>query len=153
MSIAPVNCTVDVKAPAARAFELFAKHMGEWWPRGRTPGGKPHVDVVIEPQANGRWFEQAGDGTVTPWGRVLVWDPPHTLVLGWQLNSKFTFDPKVLMEVEIRFEPLPGGGTRVSLEHRNLEQLGVDAEDFAGRVRPGWRERLADFVQYSTAHV
>ena len=63
MSIAPVKCSVDVKAPLARAFELFAQNMGAWWPRGRTPGASPHKDVVVEPHMNGRWFER--DGTAT----------------------------------------------------------------------------------------
>jgi hypothetical protein len=56
------------------------------------------------------------------------------------------------MEVEILFEALPGGGTRVRLEHRDLEQLGSEAETFAGKVRSGWPERLGDFAQYAVTH-
>ena len=57
MSIAPVKCSVDVKASMARAFELFATNMGAWWPRGKTPARSPHAALVIEPRKNGRWFE------------------------------------------------------------------------------------------------
>jgi uncharacterized protein YndB with AHSA1/START domain len=152
MSIAPVKCSVEVKAAPARAFELFARNMGGWWPRGKTPGGKPHADLVIEPRQNGRWFERDAEGNETLWGRVLAWEPPHRLLLGWQLNHQFRFDPNLLMEVEIAFEPLAGGGTRVSLEHRNLEQLGADAELFASRVRSGWPERLGNFVAHTATH-
>lgn len=152
MSIAPVKCSVDVKASAARAFELFAQNMGAWWPRGKTPAGNPHADLVIEPRKNGRWFERDADGNETQWGKVLAWEPPHRLVLGWQLNHEFRFDSDLLMEVEIAFEQLAGGGTRVCLEHRDLEQLGAEAEAFSGRIRSGWSERMGNFAQYSATH-
>ena len=148
MSIAPVKCSVDVKAPAARAFALFAGNMGAWWPRGRTPGGNPHVELVIEPRKDGRWFERDAGGNETQWGKVLAWEPPRRLVLGWQLNHDFRFDPDLLTEVEVRFEDLPGGGTRVSLEHRDLERLGAEAETLAGKIRSGWPERMGDFAQH-----
>ena len=148
MSIAPVRCSVDVKVPVARAFELFAENMGAWWPRGKTPGGSPHVALVVEPRQDGRWFERDANGEETPWGRVLAWEPPRRLLLGWQLDHRFRFNADLLMEVEIRFEALATGGTRVSLEHRDLEQLGVDAEVFAGKVRSGWPERIENFATH-----
>ncbi len=150
--IAPIQCNVEVKASTARAFELFAQHMGAWWPRGKTPAGRPHAELIIEPRKDGRWFERDADGQETPWGKVLAWEPPRRLVLGWQLDHHFRFDADRLMEVEILFEALPGGGTRVRLEHRDLEQLGSEAETFAGKVRSGWPERLGDFAQYAVTH-
>jgi uncharacterized protein YndB with AHSA1/START domain len=150
--IAPIQCNVEVKASTARAFELFAQHMGAWWPRGKTPAGRPHAELIIELRKDGRWFERDADGQETPWGKVLAWEPPRRLVLGWQLNHQFRFDADLLMEVEILFEALPGGGTRVRLEHRDLEQLGSEAETFAGKVRSGWPERLGNFAQYAVTH-
>ena len=69
MSIAPVKCSVDVKAPMARAFELFAANMGSWWPRGKTPAGNLHAELIVEPRNNGRWFERDAEGHETLWGR------------------------------------------------------------------------------------
>jgi uncharacterized protein YndB with AHSA1/START domain len=149
MSIAPVKCSVDVKASSARAFELFAQNMGAWWPRGKTPAGSPHAALVIEPRNEGRWFERDADGHETQWGKVLAWDPPRRLLLGWQLNHNFRYDHELLMEVEILFEDIAGGGTRVTLEHRNLERLGVESEAFAGKVRSGWPARMENFAQYA----
>jgi uncharacterized protein YndB with AHSA1/START domain len=149
MSIASVTCSVEVKASPTRAFDLFAQNMGAWWPRGRTPAGSPHVAVVLEPRIDGRWFERDAAGHETQWGKVLSWEPPRRLVLGWQLDHNFRFDAQLLMEVEILFEEMVGGGTRVTLEHRNLERLGADAEAFAGKVRSGWPERLENFAQYA----
>lgn len=149
MSIAPVKCSVVVKASPARAFDLFAQNMGAWWPRGKTPAGRPHAELVVEPRNDGRWFERDADGHETQWGKVLAWEPPRRLLLGWQLDHTFRHDPDLLMEVEILFEAIAGGGTRVSLEHRNLELLGAEAEAFAGKVRSGWPERMENFAQYA----
>lgn len=126
--------------------------MGAWWPRGKAPAGSPHAALVVEPRIDGRWFERNADGHETQWGRVLAWEPPRRLLLGWQLDHNFCFDADLLMDVEIHFEELVGGGTRVSLEHRNLERLGAAAEAFAGKVRSGWPARMGDFAQYATSH-
>jgi len=149
MSIAPVKCSVDVKVSSERAFEIFAQNMGAWWPRGKTPAANPHTALVVEPKKDGRWFERDAEGQETQWGRVLAWEPPRRLLLGWQLDHSFRYDPELLMEVEIVFEALAGGGTRVSLEHRDLERLGARAEEFAGKVRSGWPERMGNFSQHA----
>ena len=148
MSIAPIKCSVEVKGTAARAFEVFSKSAGAWWPRGKTPGNHPHVDLLIEPNKDGRWFERDAAGNETQWGTVLAWDPPRRLLLGWQLDHQFRFDPALLTEVEILFDELPGGVTRLSLEHRNLERLGAEAESLAGKIRSGWPERLGNFAHF-----
>jgi len=146
MTIAPVVRTVEVKAPPARAFALFAGEMGRWWPRGKTIGAKPHAAIVVEPHEGGRWYERDEEGTETPWGKVLVWDPPERLVLGWQIEKSFRYDAAMLTEVELAFAALPEGGTRVTLEHRNLERYGEDAPRIAGLVGPGWGDILGFFA-------
>lgn len=151
MTIAPIVRTVDVAAPPARAFDLFTRQIGRWWPVGKTVAKNPHADVLIEPRAGGRWFEVDEGGVETHWGKVLVWDPPGRLVLGWQLNSRFSYDPDFLTEVELNFAP-EGGGTRVTLEHRNLERFGPDAEKFAGQLGGGWPTFLAEYANYVSSH-
>jgi hypothetical protein len=49
------------------------------------------------------------------------------LVLAWQIDAQWRFDPSLVTEVEIRFIP-DGDGTRLELEHRNLERFGHQAE-------------------------
>jgi uncharacterized protein YndB with AHSA1/START domain len=138
MTIAPIIHTVRVKAPPPRAFDLFATRMGEWWPRGKTLGKEPHAALVIEPRAGGRWFERDAGGNETPWGKVLAWEPPSRLLLAWQINTEWRYDANVQSEVELRFASAQGGGTMVTLEHRNFESLGVDAAAFAEKLRGGW---------------
>ncbi len=151
--IAPVVKSVTVKASPERAFELFAGQMGRWWPVGKTIGKSPHVAVVVEPRAGGRWFERDAAGAECEWGKVLAWEPPARLLLGWQLNSKFAYDPEFLTEVELTFAPVPGGGAIVTLEHRNLERFGDDAEKIAKSLGGGWPTFLAEYAAYADAHL
>ncbi len=147
MTIAPVRQAVRTKAPPARAFEIFTAQIGRWWPKGRTVGARPHVDLVIEPQVGGRWFERDADGVETEWGEVLVWAPPERLVLAWQLDADHRYDPRLITEVEITFAPAEGGGTEVKLEHRNLERFRKDA--WVAAVREGWSEMVVIFADYA----
>ena len=50
ISPAPVRRSVRVKATPERAFEVFARQMGKWWPKGHSIGKSPLKDVIIEPQ-------------------------------------------------------------------------------------------------------
>ena len=149
MSIAPIVQSVEVKAPPARAFELFTHQMGAWWPHGKTIGKNPHAAIVVEPKDGGRWFERDAEGNETQWGKVLAWQPPGRLLLAWQLSTTWAFDPQLITEVELSFAALPNGGTRVTLEHRNLERFGTDAEKHAASIRGGWPTLVGLFAQYA----
>ena len=43
MTIAPVVVSVRVAAPPDRAFSLFARDMGRWWPHGMTIGARGNI--------------------------------------------------------------------------------------------------------------
>jgi uncharacterized protein YndB with AHSA1/START domain len=152
MSIAPIVRSIKVNAQPARAFELFTRHMERWWPAGKTIGRNPHVTIVMEPHAGGQWFERDAEGNETHWGRVLAWEPPGRLLLGWQINSQWVYDPDFLTEVELTFVPAENGSTLVTLEHRNLERFGADAEKQAKQIGEGWPKFLAEFSAYSNAN-
>jgi uncharacterized protein YndB with AHSA1/START domain len=152
MSIAPILRTVEVKVAPARAFELFANHMAGWWPKGGTIGKNHHAAVIIEPRVGGRWFERDAGGQETQWGKVLAWEPPSRLLLAWQINTAWTYDPSLITELELTFAATASGGTRVTLEHRNLERFGVDAARHAERLGGGWPTRLTMFADYADSN-
>lgn len=157
MSIAPIVKTVEVKASPMRAFEIFTLEMGKWWPHGRTPAKNAHAAIVMEQKKGGRWFERDAEGNETLWGTVLAWEPPGRLLLGWQLNRKepgapWGFDPDLLTEVELTFQALDSGGTRVRLEHRDLERYGRDAEANATNINGGWSMMTGIFADYANSH-
>ena len=60
---------------------------------------------------------------------MLVWSPPDRIVLGWQLNADWEYDPGFLTEVELRFISEGPERTRVELEHRYLDLYGGRADE------------------------
>jgi uncharacterized protein YndB with AHSA1/START domain len=80
--------------------------------------------IVLEPRAAGRWGERGVDGVECPWGRVLAFEAPSRVVLAWQLDARFQFNPDFETEVEITFADEGDKKTRVTLEHKHLERFG-----------------------------
>ena len=144
---APIRKTVRVKVPPARAFEIFTARAGRWWLKSHSVSKtkSPIEDVVIEPRRGGRWFERGEDGSECDWGKVLAWEPPARLLLAWQLDAQFQFDPSIETEVEIRFIA-DGNGTLVELEHRHLERLGDRAAGMRDSFDRGWAALIESFA-------
>ena len=126
VQIAPVRKSVRVDAGAARAFDVFTAGLTRWWPRSHHIGAAPMKEGVIEPRVGGRWYERGEDGSECEWGKVLVWEPPYRVVLAWNINPQFKYDPTRFSEVEVRFIAEGAAVTRVELEHRNLDRFGAD---------------------------
>jgi hypothetical protein len=83
-----------VNASPGRAFEVFTAGFSSWWPiESHHIGENMAVEVFIEPQAGGRWFERDADGGECNWGFVIAWEPPHRVVLSWHLTPEYEFDP------------------------------------------------------------
>ena len=150
MSIAPIVQSVETKASPTSAFDIFTTRMTDWWPR-KTIGKNPHAKVVLEGRVGGRWFEIDAEGNETQWGDVLAWDPPRRLLLAWRIDNKWSYDSNFITEVEMTFSPTESGGTFVTLEHRNLERFGVDAETHAANLSGGWPTILNDFAKLADA--
>jgi uncharacterized protein YndB with AHSA1/START domain len=149
--LAPVRRDVTVEAPAERAFSVFVERQSAWWPADYHIGEQAPEAIVVEPHQGGRWFERAPDGRECDWGRVLAWEPPNRIVLSWQINAEWQFDPDEAKgsEVEVTFTPSGPSSTHVQLEHRNFERHGAGAptvrESIAGEG--GWAGILARFAK------
>ncbi|WP_294120682.1 SRPBCC family protein [Sphingomonas sp.] len=142
---AAIKKTIEVRAPIARAFEVFAGRMGEWWHKEHSIAkGTTQMDVVIEPRAGGRWYEVGADGSEHLWGRVLAYEPPKRLLLAWQLTREFQYDPNFETTVEVRFEERDGI-TVVEFEHRDLERMGADAAELLEGMDGGWGMLLGKY--------
>lgn len=140
---APIRKSIRVRASQQKAFDTFVA-MGGWWLKGHTLQPSGQRDVVIEPHTGGRWYDIGEDGTEMEWGRVLGWEPPARLLLAWQLNADWTYDPDFETTVEVRFIP-DGDHTLVEFEHRDLERFGDRAATTAESMDGGWGQLLAGY--------
>ena len=133
MTVEPVHKQIVIAASQVRAFRVFTEGMDRWWPRSHHIGTTPLARQVLEPTLGGRWYAISQDGSECDIGKVLVWEPPHRVVLAWQLSADWKYDSAFVTEVEVTFAAEGPKMTRVDLEHRNLERYG----EAAPRVRKG----------------
>ena len=152
ITIAPVRKTVLVKASPARAFEVFTTAMSRWWPATHSILKSPLKETLLEPRVGGRWIAIGEDGSQCQTGYVIAWEVPTRVVLAWQINAEWQFDPELVTEVEVTFAA-EGDGTRVHLEHRNLERMGAKAEGVRTSVDSpgGWGAILESFRSVAEA--
>jgi activator of Hsp90 ATPase-like protein len=144
-----VRKEITVEASQARAFDVFTRELGVWWPLATHHiGGDAAETAIIEPRAGGRWFERSDDGRECEWGRVLVWDPPGRLVLSWEISADFRHDESIDTEVEVSFVSLGPALTRVELEHRQLDSYGAAVDKMRGIFdsENGWTWILRSFA-------
>ncbi len=149
-TIPPLHGTVTVSVPLEHAFRIFTDSIHTWWPAQYHIGQADMDKAILEPREGGRWYEQGVDGSQCDWGRVLAWEPPHRLVLTWQINGQWQYDPdpQHASEIEVRFTPDGPEQTTVELEHRLLDRL-VDGQAIRDALvgGGGWTAMLELFAK------
>jgi uncharacterized protein YndB with AHSA1/START domain len=150
-----VRVAITVDAPIKRAFEVFTTRVDTWWPRMYHLGQAERADLVIEPHIGGRWYERGADGKEAEWGKVLVWEPPHHLVLAWQISVSYSTesDPERASRVDIRFAADSPTRTTVTLVHSQLERHGAGWQSLREGVanEGGWPGILKTYAQLTNS--
>jgi hypothetical protein len=120
-----------VEASQETCFEVFSRQMDRWWPRSHHVGKSPMVQMLLEPKPQGRWYSTHQEGERCSIGYVREFEPHSRLLLVWQLNGEFKFDPELHTEVEVHFVAQGPRKTLVKFEHRDVQKLGkaVDGMD------------------------
>ena len=138
---------IVVETSQQRAFRTFTDGIDRWWPRDHHIGQSPLERMIVEPRAGGRWYSICKDGSEVDVGKVVAWEPPHRLVLTWQITAQWQYDPAFSTEVEVGFFAEGPRRTRVELEHRQLERYGADAEIMTKTLESdgGWGASLQAF--------
>ncbi len=139
-----------VGVPVEQAFRVFTDSFNIWWPAEYHIGRADVAEVILEPREGGRWYERGIDDSECDWGRVLAWEPPHRLVVTWQINGEWQYDPdpEHASEIEVRFTSDGPGQTMVELEHRLLHRLvGGQAIRDAISGGGGWSSILDRFAK------
>jgi uncharacterized protein YndB with AHSA1/START domain len=148
--IPSIQREITVNAPVEHTFKVFTESFTTWWPSEYHIGQAEYAEAVLEPHVGGRWYEKGVDGSECEWGTVLAWEPPHRIVLTWQITGEWAYDPDLARasELEIRFNADGPQQTVVALEHRHLERLvnGQAAYDSVSG-EGGWEWMLERFAK------
>jgi uncharacterized protein YndB with AHSA1/START domain len=141
-----VTESIVVPAPVERAFELFTRDIGSWWPPDHHILQAELAEMVFEPRAGGHIYDRGVDGSECRWARVLAYEPPTRVVFSWDISPSWQIetDPNRTSQVEVRFVSDAPGRTLVELEHRNLDRHGDGWEQVRDAVGSpgGWARGL-----------
>ena len=122
---------VEVAVPAEVAFRAFTEEMDLWWVRGPINfyDAARAVAKVCEPGVGGRILEVYDSGDPLEVARITDWEPGA--LVAWQSSVDD-------VRTEVRFSPLPGGGTLVRVT-ATIPDGGADRGGTAFvRVVPPW---------------
>jgi DNA-binding transcriptional ArsR family regulator/uncharacterized protein YndB with AHSA1/START domain len=145
-----VRMSIVVQAPVERAFQVFTEDFDRIKPREHNMLAVEIAETVFEARQGGRVYDRGVDGSECQWARVLVYEPPHRVVLSWDISPQWQIetDPAKTSEVEVRFSAETPERTRVELEHRHLDRHGegweAEREGVAGDQ--GWPLYLKRFA-------
>jgi uncharacterized protein YndB with AHSA1/START domain len=150
-SVPAIRGKITIDVPIDRAFDVFTNSFDSWWPREFHIGQPDMAEAIIEPREGGRWYERGVDGSECNWGRVLVWEPPHRLVVTWQINGEWQFDPDPsrASEVEVLFNADGPNKTTVELTHQYIDRL-VGSQVIYASINEGigsWSTLLSLFAK------
>ena len=136
-----VRHEVVVDLTPEEAFWKFAD-LDKIKPREHNMLAVPIAETVLEQRPGGDLYDRGVDGSICRWGRVLVFDPPHTITFSWDIGPDWqvTTDLSTASEVEITFAPEDGRRTRVTLTHRHIDRHGEGWESLQGGLDApdGW---------------
>ena len=155
MSISPSATTVQtsivVEVPIERAFRVFTEDFGSFKPREHNLLAVPIAETVFEPRVGGNIYDRGIDGSECRWARVLAFEPPHRVLLSWDISPRWQIetDPDKTSEWEVRFIAETPNRTRLELEHRHLERHGEGWEGARAGVEgdQGWPLYLRRFAE------
>jgi uncharacterized protein YndB with AHSA1/START domain len=121
-----VKHSIVVEAPIERAFKVFTEEFGSFKPAEHNMLAVPIAETVFEPRVGGYLYDRGTDGSECRWARILTYDPPHRVLLSWNISPQWQIetDPDRTSEWEVRFIAETANRTRVELEHRKLERHG-----------------------------
>jgi uncharacterized protein YndB with AHSA1/START domain len=136
-----VRRSVRVERAVEDAFRVFTEGIASWWPVETHSLHGAGAVPVVEGHEGGRVYERRPDGSEAPWGSVILWEPPHRVVISWRVNPA----APAPTEVDVRFTA-DGDGTRVYLEHRGWEPFGRKAQEAMASYSDGWQFVLSRFA-------
>lgn len=146
-----VKQSIVVEVPIEHAFKVFTEQFGRFKPREHNLLGVDIAETVFEPRVGGHIYDRGIDGSECRWARVLAYEPPHRVLLSWDISPRWQIetDPEKTSEWEVQFIAETASRTRVELEHRKLERHGQGWESMRDGVAgdQGWPLYLQRFAE------
>lgn len=140
--VEPIRRGLVVNLGIERAFALFVERFDAIKPREHNLLAVPIAESVFEPKVGGHIYDIGVDGSQCRWSRVLAYEPPHRVVISWDIGPTWQLETDLskTSEVEVRFTAESDTRTRVELEHRNLERHGDGWRSVADGIggEAGW---------------
>ncbi len=145
-----VHASIEVNAPAERAFEVFTRDFGAFKPAEHNLLQVPIAETVVETHVGGHIIDRGADGSECPWATVLAYEPPERFVFSWDISPYWQVetDTEKRSEVEVTFTALDEERTRVDIDHRHLDRHGEGWADVREGVSTdqGWPLYLSRYA-------
>lgn len=128
MSVEPdgsVRHEVLVDLPQDEAFWAFTD-LDRIKPREHNMLALPIEAMALEQHVGGDVYDRGTDGSVCRLGRVLAFDPLHTIAFSWDIGPDWQVAPDLsrTSDVEVTFAAEGDRRTRVTLVHRHIDRHG-----------------------------
>ena len=150
-TVASVKRSIVVEAPIERAFEVFTSKFGSFKPVEHNLLAVKIAETVFEARVGGYIYDRGIDGSECRWARVLAYEPPHRVLLSWNISPRWQLesDPNKTSEWEARFTAESPQRTRVEIEHRELDRHGEGWEGVRDGVAgdQGWPLYLRRYAE------
>src|SRR5258708_2056552 len=134
----PLISRIEVPCSQHRAFEIFIREMGSWWPLHKRSmsmkSGHPAKGLNVDPQMGGKIVEIGHDNAEYHWGTIKTFSPHDLIAMDFHMG--LPADKASL--VEVRFTALDENRTEVELTQSNWEAFGDMAEMMRRGYGSGW---------------
>src|SRR5579863_2727633 len=113
-----VRHSVVVNTAIETAFRVFTSDFGRFKPPEHNLLGVDIAETVFEPRVGGHLYDRGVDGSECRWASVLAYEPPHRVVISWDIGPTWQIetDRDSTSEVEVRFVVDGPERTKVELE-------------------------------------
>lgn len=133
-----IRFTLDLPAPAAKAWKALTKGVHQWWPSDFLAAGAGSR-IILEPRLDGKLYEDAGQGNGLIWYRVIALDAPNSILLSGVIAPPFGGPATTLLRLTLT----EAGTGKSSLQIHDALFGHIDGCD----VEAGWRMVFGAFAE------
>lgn len=135
--IDPIKKKLTVNVSPQRAFDVFTKEIGKWWPldthSASAGAGATAKNLFIEPKVGGRIVEEMHDREISIWGEITIWRPGTKLEFTWHVQRPKS--EQTIVTIDFLKNKL---GTDIHLTHSGWDARVAEAASDREQYFSGW---------------